>query len=631
MRIVATHDDKVAIERETPWESVEKPTTIYQMLSQTRDRHGDRNALSFQLLADPQSDSETLTWNELHGKVTQAANLFRSLGVGKDDTVAYLMPNATETAIALFGGMVAGKVSPINPLLSAEQIAGILRSSNARVLVTLRSFPKTNIAQLSAAAVAMAPGVSHVLEVDLARYLKPPKSWLVSILRPKNQPARKVATSSFNAALDRQSADRLDFDDVMQDRVVSLFHTGGTTGLPKLVQHQQSGIIYNAKCSDAVGITEEDNVFCPLPMFHAFAAYAILATSMAKGSHVVFPTPAGYRGEGVFDNFWKLLERWKITFVATVPTALSVLMQRPVDADLSALKTAFCGSAPLPKELFEKFERATDVDIIEGYGLTEATCLVSVNPLKGRKKIGSVGFPFPYCDVRILERDAEGQGFSDCGKNQTGEICVANPGVYVGNTYTADDKNQGLFVQDRWLRTGDLGMIDDEDYLWITGRIKDLIIRGGHNIDPAIIEEAMAGHPEVAFVGVIGQPDSRLGELPCAYLELIEGATASLEDLRAFADKHITDRLASPAYLEVLEELPKTAVGKVFKPDLRKMAIDRVLQARFDEEGINSSVSTIEEARRGLVVLVGSVGDPQQKVRIKDIMGEYALAWEWCA
>jgi acyl-CoA synthetase (AMP-forming)/AMP-acid ligase II len=197
---------------------------------------------------------------------------------------------------------------------------------------------------------------------------------------------------------------------------------------------------------------------------------------------VVFPTPAGYRGDGVFDNFWKLIERWKISFIITVPTAISALMQRPVDADISTVKTSFSGSAPLPLELFRRFEKASGVAIVEGYGLTEATCLVSCNPPEGEKKVGSIGLRFPYTDVRIV-KTVDGE-LVECDTDEIGEICVSNPGVYAGNTYTEADKNKDLYYQGTHLRTGDLGRIDADSYLWITGRAKDLIIRGGHNIDP---------------------------------------------------------------------------------------------------------------------------------------------------
>ena len=172
--------------------------------------------------------------------------------------------------------------------------------------------------------------------------------------------------------------------------------------MPKVAQHRVSGIVYNGWLGANLLFGPDDVIMCPLPLFHVFAVHVIWMAACQSGSEVVFPTPAGYRGEGVFDNFWKLLERHGVTFLITVPTAISALMQRPVDADVGKLKTAFSGSAPLPVELFKRFEKATGVDLVEGYGLTEATCLVSINPVTGRKKIGSVGGPFPYTKLKIM-------------------------------------------------------------------------------------------------------------------------------------------------------------------------------------------------------------------------------------
>jgi len=620
--------DRDAVENEMPWEAREVPRTIYEFLGRVKDRHGTRPAISFQLLSGPSDKAETLTWAELHGRVTQAANLFRSLGVGPDDVVAYMLPNANETAITLLGGMVAGIVNPINPLLEAEQIAAILRETGAKVLVTLKSFPRTDVAQKAAEAVRLAPDVQTVLEVDLNRYLTPPKSLIVPFLRPKITVAHRATVKSFRAECAKMPADRLSFTDDPTDRVAGNFHTGGTTGMPKVAQHKVSGMIYNGWLGGRLLFDETDVLICPLPLFHVFAAYPIMMSCIASGAHVVFPTPAGYRGDGVFDNFWKLVERWRVTFVITVPTALAALMQRPVDADISSLRTAISGSAALPIELYNRFLSATGVQIAEGYGLTEATCLVSCNPVDGLKKVGSVGLPLPYTEVRILEHRPDGT-VRDCEIDEIGEICVANPGVFAGSTYTEDDRNADLFDDDIYLRTGDLGRMDADGYLWITGRAKDLIIRGGHNIDPAEIEEAMLSHPAVAFAGAIGQPDAFAGELPCVYVELVAGAEVTVADLAAHARHHIHERAAYPKHFEVLPELPKTAVGKIFKPELRKLAIARVYDHALHRGGFAARVAeVVEDRKRGLVARLERLGEIDEEA-LGHKLGEFTRPWEW--
>ncbi len=622
----ATRADVKAIEAEMPWADRNVGHSMYDFLSRTKQAHGARPAISYQLLSGPGTKAETLTWNDLHAQVTQAANLFRSLGIGETDVVAYVMPNALETAVTLLGGAVAGIVNPINPLLEPEQISAILRETKAKVVVTLKAFPKTDVPQKVAQAVRHAPNVKTVLEVDLVHYLGGAKRFIVPLIRPKNPASHSANVKSFAAELARQPSDKLTFADSKADRVAAYFHTGGTTGMPKVAQHKASGMVYNGWLGARLLFKETDVVMCPLPLFHVFAAYPIMMSMIASGAHVVFPTPAGYRGEGVMDNLWKLIERWKCTYLVTVPTALSALMQRPINADVSTLRGAFSGSAPLPIELFNRFEKATKVQIVEGYGLTECTCLVSVNPPGGTKKIGSVGLPFPYTHVRILQKTPD--GFRECAADEVGEICVANPGVFEGSTYTEVDKNKDLFAEGRFLRTGDLGRMDADGYLFITGRAKDLIIRGGHNIDPAIIEEALMGHEAVSFVGAIGQPDAHSGELPCAYVELVAGAKIGVDDLMAYAAQHIHERAAMPKHIEVLAELPKTAVGKVFKPDLRRRAIIRVYDAALAEAGLPAKVvAVVEDKKRGLVAQVKASG-PVDPAKLQQVLGSFTNAWE---
>ncbi|OWJ78455.1 acyl-CoA synthetase [Haematobacter genomosp. 1] len=628
MGAYATIADRNALEAEMPWSARDVPATIHQLLERTAARYGDSPAIGFQLSSGPQDPAETLTWREFRDEVNRAANLFRKLGVGENDVVAFILPNALETGVTLVAGMVAGIVSPVNPLLDAEHMAGLLRETKAKVVVTLKSIPKSDISQKVAEAVAAAPSVQAVVEVDLLRYLPAPKRWIAPFLRPKAGRRHQARIVDFTKAVAQESA-TLSFADPGQDRVAAYFHTGGTTGLPKVAQHRYSGMIYNGWLGATLLFKNTDVLMCPLPLFHVFAAYPIFMSTLSSGAQIVLPTPAGYRGEGVFDNLWKLIERWKGTYLVIVPTAISALMQRPVDANISTLRGCFSGSAPLPQELFKRFEAATGVQIVEGYGLTECTCLVSVNPPDGVKKIGSVGLPFPYTEVRILHADDHGNITRECATEEVGEICVSNPGVFEGSTYTEPGRNLGLYADRRYLRTGDLGRLDRDGYLWITGRKKDLIIRGGHNIDPAEIEEALAGHPAVAFVGAIGQPDAFAGELPAAYVELIQGADVTQAELLDYARAHIHERAAVPKFIGILDELPKTAVGKVFKPDLRRLAITRVLDAALAEAGMSARVAeVVEDRRRGLVARLHRTGEVQEPA-VAEVLSTFTVPWEW--
>ncbi len=627
---IATLSDKEAIEREAPVGERWTARTLYEQLAETASRHGDRPAASFQLQAGPKDRAVTLTWAELHAEVTRAANLFRRLGIGDGDTVAYVLPNCLEAVVALLAGATAGRVLPVNPLLAPEVIADLLREAGARVVVTLAPFPKTGLAEEVAQAVALAGCIVHVVEVDLVRYLGGPTRWLAPMMRPKRVTQHQAAIHDYGRAIAAENPDRLAFVEGSPDRFVTCFHTGGTTGLPKITQHRAHGILYNGWLGRYCLFDERDVLICPLPMFHVFAAYPVFMSCLASGAHFVMVTPQGYRGPGVFRNFWKLVERWRVTFMITVPTAAAMLMQRPVDADVSSLRLAVSGSAPMPVELFERFEAATGVRVLEGYGLTEATCLVAINPPHGKRKVGSIGFPFPYTEVRILRCDNEGRVLRECATDEIGEICVKNPGTTPGETYTDPPRNRGLYTGEGFLRTGDLGRIDADGYIWITGRAKDIIIRGGHNIDPGPIEDALMKHPDVAAAAAVGEPDAHSGEVPVVYVELCEGCSVDERSLLAFARAHVPEKAAVPKRIVILPELPKTAVGKIFKPDLRRRAIMRVFDEALAAAGLEARVvKVVEDRRRGHVAMIDPGSGVRDEAAVAAALGSFVTPWDW--
>ena len=259
--------------------------------------------------------------------------------------------------------------------------------------------------------------------------------------------------------------------------------------------------------------------------------------------------------------------------------------------------------------------------------MTEATCNISVNPIEGQRKIGSVGIPLPYTKIKIIKENAKGS-LLECKTGEAGEICIANPGVVAGNTYTDVQKNKNLYYKKDYFRTGDLGYIDEDGYLFITGRAKDLIIRGGHNIDPALAEEALASHPAVAMAGVIGQPDARVGELPCAYVELIKGSEATVNELIKHAEDNIGEKAAVPKHLELVNEMPKTPVGKIFKPELRKRAITRVYNEALEKAELSSRVKeVIDHPKKGLTAIVAKngVNDPKH---IGKVLDKFIFKWD---
>jgi fatty-acyl-CoA synthase len=284
-------------------------------------------------------------------------------------------------------------------------------------------------------------------------------------------------------------------------------------------------------------------------------------------------THDGFRNAAAMTHFWQVVERYRVTFFSAVPAVISALLTvDSTEQDISSPRAALCGTATLPQEVKRQFEVKTGLTIVEGYGQTEGTCVSTVNPLYGEHRSGSVGLPLPYLQVRVVVVDDQGRALRDCRVNEVGCIAIKGPNIIAG--YKQADKNNDLWVEAGWLNTGDLGRLDKDGYLWLTGRSKDLIIRGGHNIDPVLIEEVLHRHPAVAAAAV-GKPDAKAGELPVAYVQLAACGDASAEDILAFASEHIGERAAVPKHIYFVDNLPLTAVGKVFKTDLRRDVIAR--------------------------------------------------------
>jgi fatty-acyl-CoA synthase len=294
------------------------------------------------------------------------------------------------------------------------------------------------------------------------------------------------------------------------------------------------------------------------------------------GAHVVLLSPAGYREPRTLAAFWRSVERYRATFFSSVPTVLAALLAVPRDgAVIDSLRFAVCGAAPLSRELFQRFEAATGLKLLEGYGMTEATCVSSLNPRDGHRAVGSIGLRLPYQEMKVAILGEGGRVERDAAVDEIGTILLRGPFVFSG--YVRDSDNRGVCLEDGWLNTGDLGRQDATGCFWLTGRAKDLIIRGGHNIDPAMIEEGLMRHPAVELAAAVGKPDARAGELPMAYVTLRKGAHADAAELLAHARAAIAERAAVPVDVVVLDAMPLTAVNKIYKPALRERAIARTL------------------------------------------------------
>ncbi|GHG99586.1 acyl-CoA synthetase [Pseudodonghicola xiamenensis] len=554
------------------------PQTSYDLLRRAAEQHGARPALTF--LPDPAHFERFTRWSfaDLLAEVTRAANLFHGDGIGRGDVVAYCLPNLPETHFALWGAETAGVALAINPALAARQIAALLGSGQARLLVTTDAIWRTLAAE---------PGLAE----RLARvYLVDGRETVSTDARVRN----------FQAALAEQPGDRLLAPPPRGEDDSSFFCTGGTTGAPKIARRRHSGETGNSMMTAAVlgEHLSKDSVFlCGLPMFHVNAIAVTGLLPWSAGAEVILASPAGYRDLGLIDNFWRIIERFRVSFFSGVPTLYAMLLERPIgDADISSLDSAICGAAPMPTELFRRFEAATGVNILEGYGLTESGCVAALNPIGGERRIGSIGLRLPWQDLLIAEVDSDGHYIRDCAAGEVGAVLLKGLNVFLG--YVDEDHNKGLWVERDgalWMNTGDLGRMDTEGYVWLTGRKKELIIRGGHNIDPALIEEALNAHPDIAMAAAVPRPDQHSGEVPVAYVQLRDGAEVSPEELSAHAARAVPERAAIPKAIRVVDALPQTAVGKLFKPDLVMREIADVIRTEAKLAGLDLSEITVKQ------------------------------------
>ena len=581
------------------------PNSTYDAIKRSAEAYPNTQALIFFLQATKFKKAVSYTFRDVFEKINQTANMLHDLGVGPNDTVSYVLPNLPQTYFTLYGGEAAGIANPINPLLEADTIAEIMNAARTKVLVTLAPFPKTDIWQKIASIVDQVPTLSTILRIDIARFLGGIQKFAVNLMRiGKGKTNVRARVLDFDKTLARYPTHRLVSGRTIQkEQIAAYFHTGGTTGTPKLAMHTHLNQVFDAWITGKViNNTSSDRNYLGLPLFHNYGAIAVGLGSWVSGSAVVMGTPQGFRGEGVIANFWQILDHYQCTKFSAVPTVFKVLLNVPIgNNDLSKLEMATCGAAPLPVELARQFSEKTGIKILEGYGLTESTSVASVNPIAGTPRIGSIGYRLPYQEMRTAILD-DTNFVRFCEPNEVGVVLLRGPNVFLG--YQDDFHNKGAFVdtgdgKGKWVNTGDLGRQDEDGYFWLTGRKKELIIRAGHNIDPKQIEEPMHRHPAVALAAAVGRPDPRVGELPVVYVELKPGATATKEELLAFARENIGERAAIPKKIYILDQLPLTAVGKIYKPALSHEQVADVYQAELKQiDGIANANVTVEGDKR---------------------------------
>ncbi|MGZ5203349.1 MAG: AMP-binding protein [Caldimonas sp.] len=583
---VRNRDDLARFEAEMTLEQRLPERSILDVFVAGAARWPDRTAITMLMTGADDEQPRRVSYRELLGLVRRAANVFAALG-GPRPGVAYMLPSLVETHATLWGAEAAGYAVPINFLLQPEHIAGLLEASGARILVALGPHPVLDIWQKALALRERLPGLT------LLRVGAPGAPLEEGVL-------------DFHAALLAQPDDRLVFGEPGGDGdVAAYFHTGGTTGMPKLVSHTHRSQLVAALGGAVLGdMRPSDTLTATLPLFHVGGTIFCALSAFMAGVGLLIMSPGGLRNPAMVQGFWRLAGRYGATLVGAVPTSMGAVLEAPLEgADIGAVRAGFCGAASLPPAVGERFRQVTGRGLYEVYGMTEASGLIAIDPVAGEGGVGSVGWALPYTRVVICRLEADGRLGPPCVPHEIGVITVRGPHVSPGYRNPAHDA--GIF-EGGVLNSGDLGYTDDEGRIHIAGRAKDLIIRSGHNIDPLMIENAMAAHPGVALAAAVGMPDAYAGELPVCYVALRPGASVTEDELHEHAQRTIGERPAWPKQIHIVETIPLTTVGKIYKPQLRCDAASRLL-ARLvrDELALpEAQIEVSEGGRRGMRVSV---------------------------
>ena len=545
-----------------PWAST------YDLIHTSAQVHASQPALSFLHTGQPGGASTTWTYRSLLQGIHQTANLLHHLGVGPQDPVGVLLPGGLAYHLALWGGEAAGIVQPLNPLLSEEKLLSLLQASQAKVLI--------------------AHGVeddSRLRAKALRLQTQLPSLKTVLLVQPDGGPlqdgnALPAGAHDFHALRRSQVADHLVSQRVFQpEDIAAYFHTGGTTGAPKLARHSHGAQVFTAWANATMqGFRSSDVTINGYPLFHVAGVLPGALCSLAVGMQVIIPTEALFRNREVVHNYWQLVAHHRCTLMSGVPTVLAALAGVPLQgADIATLRAVRTGAAPLPPELAQRFEQAFGLHINESLGMTETAGLSTVAPPGLSAPAGCVGWPLPHARVRIVALNSDDQATSQTlPAGEKGMVLYQGPNLFSGYLDAAETARS--FTPDGWLITGDVGFIDTQGRLHLSGRAKDLIIRSGHNIDPKVIEDALGAHPEVALCAAVGAPDAYAGEVPVAFATLKPGSQVTEAELLAFTAERVDEGPAKPKSITVLSAMPVTNVGKIYKPELRTLATAAVVQ-----------------------------------------------------
>jgi long-chain acyl-CoA synthetase len=531
--------------------------TLVDVVDETTQMRPDHTALIFK--------GERISYGELAWRSDALAAALVKQGIRKGDRVAILMPNCPQYVIAEFAIWKAGGiVASINPLYTEPELEHALNECGAETAIVLTLFYN------KVKAVQAKTKLKRVIATNIKEYL-PKMLGLLFVLAKEKKEGHRVqlqAGDLWFADLIRQhtGAPRPQVAVGPDDPGLILF-TGGTTGVSKAAYATHLAVVMagmQIRAWFSSVLTEWDDRFLgSLPLFHVFAAVGLQAVALLGRSPIVLiPNPRDIND--VVEN----IEKTRPTFMPGVPTLFIALLNHPKvksgKVDMTSIKLCISGAAALMLDTKERFEAVTHGRIVEGYALTESMMAAVISPVKGAYKPGFVGMPVPDVEIRIVDGDT---GQTEMPLGEIGEIALRAPQLMLG--YWNRPEATAEILRDGWLYTGDLGHLDNDGYLTIVDRKKDLIKPSGFQVWPREVEEVIAKHPAVAEVGVIGVPDPRTGEAVKAFVVLREGQTATADEIREFCKVSLVGYKV-PKQVEFRTSLPKSAVGKVLRRELAK-------------------------------------------------------------
>lgn len=508
--------------------------------------------------------SAKMTYGELGELSRYFAAYLQSIGLKKGSRVAIMMPNLLQYVVAMLGILRAGMVVVnVNPLYTTEEVVHQLDDAGAEAIVVVANF-----ASIVEKALPRLPHISQVIITQIGDLMGAVKGRIVnSVVKyikkmvPSYQIDRAIA---FNEVMSVGKSLTFSPVTIAPQDIAFLQYTGGTTGIPKGAMLTHRNMIANVlQCSAWMGtvINHDDVVIAALPMYHIFSLTVCCLTFVCLGATCVLVTNPRH-----MKSFLKILAQQKISVFVGLNTLFNGLLHQPKfkHIDFSKLKLTVSGGMAMQSTVAEHWKQVTGCHVTEGYGLTETSPVVTINPLTNTDYNGSIGLPVPSTDVTIRD---------ECNKDlaigEVGELCVKGPQVMQGY-FKKPDETDHVMDSDGWLHTGDVARIDEQGFCYIVDRKKDMILISGFNVYPNEIEEVLARSDDVSEVAVIGVPFEKTGEAIMAFI-VPEHADVSEEAIRAFCREHLT-RYKIPRFIEFRDELPKSNVGKVLRRELKEEA-----------------------------------------------------------